>query len=96
MPGTFAPLRLFTTEALARKAGLPLADIRGERFSTVLYALLPTGETKPVYLLSSAYRLTVAEQRWAEKHHATVRKLGQFRVGGSYMGARHDSEILHG
>lgn len=85
MPNTPAPLRLFATEALARKAGLQLADIRGERLSTVLYALLPTGETKPTYLLSSAYRLTVAEQRWAEEHQATVQKLGRFRVGGGYM-----------
>ena len=34
------PLRLFPTEAAAKKAGLALADYRGERLTTVLYALL--------------------------------------------------------
>lgn len=85
MPSTPAPLRLFPTEALAKKAGLQLADLRGERLPTVLYALLPAGEAKPVFLLSSAYRLTVAEQRWVDEHQATVTRLGRFRVGLCYI-----------
>ena len=63
MPSTPVPLRLYPSEAAAKKAGLALADLRGERLSTVLYALLPRDEKKPTYLLSSAYRLTVAEKR---------------------------------
>ncbi|MGY2895034.1 hypothetical protein ACVWZX_003060 [Deinococcus sp. UYEF24] len=55
--------RLYPTEVAARKAGLKLADFSGERLITTLYALLPAGEKKPTYLLSSSYRLTVAEQR---------------------------------
>ena len=39
MSSTPSPLRLYPTEAAARKAGLALADFRGERLSTVLYAL---------------------------------------------------------
>ena len=85
MSSTPVPLRLYPTEAAAKKAGLALADLRGERLSTVLYALLPAGEKKPTYLLSSTYRLTVAEQRWAAEHQATVTKLGRFHVGGSFM-----------
>ena len=45
------PLRLYPTEAAAKKAGLALADFRGERLSTVLYALLPEDEKKPIYRL---------------------------------------------
>lgn len=78
-------LRLFPTEAAAKKAGLHLASFAGERLGTVLYALLPAGEKKATYLLSSTYRLTVAEQRWAQEHQATVTKLGRFAAGGSYM-----------
>ena len=70
------PLRLYPTEAAAKKAGLALADFRGERLSTVLYALLPEDEKKPIYLLSSSQRLTVPEKRWVEEHRATVTKLG--------------------
>ncbi|MGY2897265.1 hypothetical protein [Deinococcus sp. UYEF24] len=84
MPGMPAPLRLFSTEAAAKKAGLALADFRGERLSTVLYALLPADEKKPTYLLSSAYRLMVAEKRWVEKHRATVTKLGSFHPGRNF------------
>ena len=84
MPGTPAPLRLYPTEAAAKKAGLALADLRGERLSTVLYALLPEGEKKPTYLLSSAYRMTVAEKRWVEEQHATMTKLGSFHPGRSF------------
>ena len=84
MPDTPVPLRLFPTKAAAKKAGLALADLRGERLSTVLYALLPAGEKKPTYLLSSAYRLTVAEQRWIEEHQATVTKFGRFYPGRSF------------
>ena len=80
-----APLRLFPTEATAKKAGLKLAEFSGERLSTTLYALLPAGEKKATYLLSSTYRLTVAEQRWASEHEATVTKLGRFHAGGSFM-----------
>lgn len=69
----------------AKKAGLKLAEFSGERLSTTLYALLPAGEKKPTYLLSSTYRLTVAEQRWADEHEATVTKLGRFHAGGSFM-----------
>ncbi|ULH17694.1 hypothetical protein MF271_19995 (plasmid) [Deinococcus sp. KNUC1210] len=79
------PLRLYPTEAAAKKAGLALSDFRGERLATVLYALLPEGASKPVYLLSSTYRLTVAEQRWVAEHQAQVTKLGRFPVGGSFM-----------
>jgi hypothetical protein len=84
MPSTPSPLRLYQTEAAAKKAGLALADFRGERLSTVLYALLPEGEEKPTYLLSSAYRLTVAEKRWVEEHAATVTKLGTFHPGRNF------------
>lgn len=78
-------LRLFTTEAAAKKAGLRLASYEGERLTTTLYALLPADINKPTYLLSRAYRLTVAEQRWVMEHAATVTKLGRFRSGGSYI-----------
>ncbi len=84
MPSAPVPLRLYPTEAAAKKAGLALADLRGERLSTVLYALLLAGEQKPTYLLSSSTRLTVAERRWVEEHHATVTKLGSFHPGRSY------------
>ena len=84
MPGTPAPLRLYPTEVAARKAGLALADLRGERLSTVLYALLPEGEKKPTYLLSSTYRLTVVERRWMEENGATVTKLGSFHPGRNF------------
>jgi len=79
------PLRLFPTEAAAKKAGQRLSSFEGERLATVLYALLPSGEKKPTYLLSSTYRLTVAEQRWVTEHDATVTKLGRFLAGGSFM-----------
>lgn len=87
MPSTHtpAPVRLYPTEGAAKKAGLALADLRGERLATVLYALLPDGEKKPIFLLSSSLRLTVAEQRWVAEHAATVTKLGRFLVGGSYL-----------
>ena len=78
-------LRLYPTEAAAKKAGLKLADFSGERLATVLYALLPAGEKKPTYLLSSTYRLTVAEKHWVEVRQATVTKLGRFHAGGNYM-----------
>ncbi|WP_407543542.1 hypothetical protein Q0M94_26690 (plasmid) [Deinococcus radiomollis] len=84
MSSTSPSLRLFPTEAAAKKAGLALSDFRGERLSTVLYALLPVGEKKPVFLLSSAYRLTVAEKRWVEEHGATVTKLGSFHPGRNF------------
>ena len=84
MPSTPPSLRLFSTEAAAKKAGLTLADLRGERLSTVLYALLPEGEKKPTYLLSSSIRLTVAEKRWVEEHRATVTKLGTFHPGRNF------------
>ena len=84
MPGMPAPLRLYPTEAAAKKAGLALADLRGERLSMVLYALLPEGQKKPTYLLSSTYRLTIAERRWVEEHQATVTKLGSFHPGRSF------------
>jgi len=83
MPETF--LRLFPTEAAAKKAGQQLASFEGGRLTTTLYALLPTGEKKPTYLLSSTYRLTVAEQRWALEHQATVTKLGRFPAGSSFI-----------
>ena len=84
MPSTPTPLRLFSTEAAAKKAGLALADFCGERLSTMLYALLPEGEKKPTYLLSSSSRLTVAEKRWAEEHQSTVTKLGSFHPGRNF------------
>ena len=84
MPSTPVPLRLYPTEAAAKKAGLALADFRSERLSTVLYALLPKDEKKPTYLLSSSIWLTVAEKRWMEEHHATVIKLGSFHSGRSF------------
>ena len=79
-----SPLRLYPTEATAKKAGLALADLRGERLSTVLYALLPEAEKKPTYLLSSSLRLTVPERRWVEEHSATVTKLGNFHPGRNF------------
>ena len=82
---TPASLRLYPTEAAARKAGLALASLDGERRATILYALHPAGEKKPTYLLSSAYRLTVPEQRWVSEHGATSTKLGRFLVGGGFM-----------
>ena len=85
MPHQALPLRLYPTEATAKKAGLKLADFSGDRLATTLYALLPAGEKKPTYLLSSTYRLTVAEQRWADEQQATVTKLGRFHAGGSFM-----------
>ena len=85
MPVRALPLRLYPTEAAAKKAGLQLADFSGERLTTVLYALLPEGEKKATFLLSSSYRMTVAEKRWAEEHHATVNKLGRFHAGGSFI-----------
>ena len=78
-------LRLFPTEAAAKKAGLKLSSFSGERLSTTLYAFLPEGEAKPTYLLSSASKLTVAERRWAEVHSTTIIKLGRFPAGGSFM-----------
>ena len=78
-------LRLYPTEAAAKKAGLQLASFDGPRLGTILYSLLPAGEKKPTYLLSSTYRLTVAEKRWAEERQATVTKLGRFAAGGSFM-----------
>jgi len=83
MPSTPPALRLYPTEAAAKKAGLALADFRGERLTLVLYALLPKGE-KPIYLLSSSIRLTVAEKRWVEEHRATVTKLGTFYPGRNF------------
>jgi hypothetical protein len=80
-----APLRLFATEAAAQKAGRALATQDGARLGTQLYALLPAGEKKPTYLLSSTYRLTVAERRWAAEHQAVVTKLGRFAAGGSFL-----------
>ena len=85
MPHQALPLRLYPTETAAKKAGLKLADFSGDRLATTLYALLPAGEKKPMYLLSSTYRLTVAEQRWADEQQATVTKLGRFHAGGSFM-----------
>ena len=84
MISTPSPLRLYPTEAATKKVGLALADFRGERLSTVLYALLPEGEKKPSYLLSSSSRLTVAENRWVEEHRATVTKLGSFHPGRNF------------
>ena len=84
MSSTPSPLRLYPTEAAAKKAGLALADLRGERLSTVLYALLPEGEKKPTFLLSSSIRLTVAEKRWVEDHRASVTKLGSFHPGRNF------------
>ena len=85
MPHQALPLRPYPTETVAKKAGLKLADFSGDRLATTLYALLPAGEKKPMYLLSSTYRLTVAEQRWADEQQATVTKLGRFHAGGSFM-----------
>jgi len=83
MPET--SLRLFLTEAAAKKAGQHLCSFEGGRISTTLYALLPKGEKKPTYLLSTTYRLTVAEQRWITEHEATVTKLGRFPAGSSFI-----------
>ncbi len=84
MTSTPSPLRLYSTEAAAKKAGLALADFRGELLSNVLYALLPEGDKKPTYLLSSSSRLTVPEKRWVEEHQATVTKLGSFHPGRNF------------
>jgi hypothetical protein len=64
-------LRLYRTESAARKAGLKLAEVSGER-STILWDLLPEGEKKATYPLSGTCRLTVAERRWVDEHHAEV------------------------
>jgi hypothetical protein len=79
------PLRLFPSEAAARKAGQALASLDGERLATVLYILHPADAPKPVFLLSASYRLTVAEQRWVSEQQATTRKLGRFMLGGAFM-----------
>ena len=79
------PLRLFSSEAAARKAGLELSSLRGERLSTILYALLPAEEKKPTYLLSSSARLTVPERQWVAEHQATITKLGRFPVGIGFI-----------
>ena len=50
----------------------------------MLYALLPEGEKKPTFLLSSSIRLTVPEKRWVEEHRATVTKLGSFHPGRNF------------
>jgi len=84
MPSTPLPLRLYPTEAAARKAGLILADFRGKRLTVVLYALLPEDDKRPIYLLSSSVRLTVPEKRWVEEHRATVTKLGTFYPGRNF------------
>ena len=84
MPSTPSPLRLYPTEAAAKKAGLALADFRGERLTLVLYALLPEGEKKPTYLLSNSIRLTVPKKRWVEEHRATVTKLGTYYPGRNF------------
>jgi len=84
MPDPSHPLRLYPTEAAAKRAGLQLADFSGERLPTTLYALLSEGEKKSIYLLSSAYRLTVAEQHWVAEHRAAVTKLGRFHVGRGF------------
>jgi len=75
---------LYPTEIAARKAGIALADFRGERLTLVMYALLPEGDKKPTYLLSSSMRLTVPEKRWVEEHRATVTKLGTFYPGRNF------------
>jgi len=75
---------LYPTEVATKKAGLALAEFRGERLTMVLYVLLPTGEKKPTCLLSGSIRLTVAEKRWAEEHQATVTKLGTFYPGRNF------------
>ena len=54
------------------------------RCPVVLPALLPEGEKKSTYLLSSSYRLTMAEKRWVEEHQATVTKLGSFHPGRNF------------
>jgi hypothetical protein len=46
-------LRLYPTEAAAKKAGLQLACFDGPRLATVLYALLPAGEKKATCLLAA-------------------------------------------
>ena len=79
------PLRLFPTEASAKKAGQHLCSFEGGRDATTLYALLPESEKKPTYLLSTTYRLTVAEQRWISEHEATLTKLGRFPVGSNFI-----------
>ena len=101
MPSAPSSLRLYPTEAAAKKAGLALADLRGERLSMVLYALLPEGQKKPTYLLSSTYRLTIAERRWVEEHQATVTKLGTFYPGRNFAPlqtnmVRKQKQVEHG
>ncbi|WP_407543271.1 hypothetical protein Q0M94_26215 (plasmid) [Deinococcus radiomollis] len=84
LPSKPSPLRLYPTEAAAKKAGLALADFRGERLTLVLYGLLPEGEKKSMYLLSNSIRLTVPEKRWVEEHRATVTKLGTYYPGRNF------------
>jgi hypothetical protein len=81
----FATLRLCPTEAAAKKLGAQLASSEGGRLHVTLYALLPAGQKKPTYLLSTTQRLTVTEQRWASAHQATITKLGRFMSGGAFL-----------
>ncbi|GGR40134.1 hypothetical protein [Deinococcus ruber] len=77
-----APLRLHPTQAAAHKAGLHLCSLAGGRTVSFLYSLLPAGEKKPIFLLSTTYKLSVAEQRWIMDHDAQATKLGRFSSGG--------------
>jgi len=53
------PLRIYPTEVAAKRAGLHLADLSGERPPATLYALLPEGDKKLICLLSSSYRAEI-------------------------------------
>ncbi len=78
-------LRLYATEATAKKAGQHLCSFEGGHVATTLYALRLPGEKRPTYLLSTTYRLAKAEQRWIAEHGATVTKLGRFPAGSSFI-----------
>jgi hypothetical protein len=80
-----AELRLFPTESAAKKAGLQLASPEGGRLHVTLYALLPAGQKKPCYLLSTTQRPAVAELRWASDQGASLTKVGRFLSGGSFL-----------
>lgn len=85
MPSPTTSLRVYPTEMAAKKAGSQLASLEGEHRGSTLYSVLLAGEKKPVYLLSTTYRLTVAEQRWVAEGGGVVTKLGTFGPGRNYL-----------
>jgi len=77
-------LRLYATEAAARRAGTELCGDLSHHVIYHLYRVLPVGE-KPVYLLSKGQQLLKAERTWIAERQAMVTKLGRYQTGISYM-----------